>query len=290
MGKSVTTVEDQIARLHERGMTLDLKEEKVKEILLDIGYYRLGFYWNPFEIDKAHNFKQGTKFSDALDLYYLDVDLRHLLLKYLNRIEIHFTTQLIYFVSNHYKHSSTWFADPEVVTRWWLDSLDKYYDDKFKRNNKVIKEHHLKYINHKYAPAWKTLEFFSFGNILTLYKSLKSDDCKKLISNNYNIRNLKTFTSYLTTLLTLRNLCAHGGQLFDFQTPKGIPNIPALKLKGDERHSLSGVCQLIYYFLDQVSLNRRKELEKSIELLLAESAKNETIKEIIRTKMHFISV
>ena len=58
----------------------------IKEFLLDIGYYRLGFYWNPFEIDKSHNFKKGTKFSDIIKLYYLDVDLRNILAKYINRI------------------------------------------------------------------------------------------------------------------------------------------------------------------------------------------------------------
>ena len=60
------------------------------EILLDIGYYRLGFYWNPFEINKKHEFINGTNFSDVLHLYYLDVDLRNLLLKYIKRIEINF--------------------------------------------------------------------------------------------------------------------------------------------------------------------------------------------------------
>jgi abortive infection bacteriophage resistance protein len=49
--------------------------------LLDIGYYRLGFYWHPFEINASHQFQEGTLFSNAVTLYYLDVDLRNLLLK-----------------------------------------------------------------------------------------------------------------------------------------------------------------------------------------------------------------
>ena len=56
MRKTATTVEEQIALLVSRGMTFDCETEKVKETLLDIGYYRLGFYWNPFENDKEHNF------------------------------------------------------------------------------------------------------------------------------------------------------------------------------------------------------------------------------------------
>lgn len=44
MSKTATTVEQQIALLESRGMVFDYTIEKVKEILLDIGYYRLGFY------------------------------------------------------------------------------------------------------------------------------------------------------------------------------------------------------------------------------------------------------
>ena len=83
MGNIATTISQQIERLEKRGMVLDLPIEKIKEVLLDVGYYRLGFYWNPFEIDENHNFKEGTKFSTTLDLYYLDVDLRYLLIKIL---------------------------------------------------------------------------------------------------------------------------------------------------------------------------------------------------------------
>ena len=48
--KKAYTIEQQIARLKSNGMTFD-NEEKAKEILLDVGYYRLGFYSFPYEIN-----------------------------------------------------------------------------------------------------------------------------------------------------------------------------------------------------------------------------------------------
>jgi len=84
-------------------MTFDCGEIKAEEILLDIGYYRLGFYWFPFEIDKDHNFQEGTLFSNIINLYYLDVDLRNILLKYIKRIEVNFRTKIIYNTSNKHK-------------------------------------------------------------------------------------------------------------------------------------------------------------------------------------------
>lgn len=153
MGQKATTVEQQIALLKTRGMLFDCDLEKVKETLLDIGYYRLGFYWNPFEIDGNHNFKTGTKFSDVVKLYYLDVDLKNILNKALNRIEINLRTQLIYIVSNEYAELPTWFANKKVMNSNFVDEFPKYYNDKFKDKNKPIKKHHLNYPNDIYAPA-----------------------------------------------------------------------------------------------------------------------------------------
>ena len=62
MGNIATSFSEQIALLEKRGMTIDMDPNKVKEILLDIGYYRLGFYWHPFVIDENHNLAKDTKF------------------------------------------------------------------------------------------------------------------------------------------------------------------------------------------------------------------------------------
>jgi abortive infection bacteriophage resistance protein len=121
--KQATTVEQQIAILEQRGMTIDTEHQKTKEILSDIGYFRLGFYCFPFEETypnrkkRTHKYKPGTKFSDVVSLYYLDADLRKILAYHLNRIEINFRTNIIYTVSNHYINNNIWFIDPTAVEK-----------------------------------------------------------------------------------------------------------------------------------------------------------------------------
>jgi abortive infection bacteriophage resistance protein len=288
MGKLATTVDEQILLLEARGMILDLSKDKVKEILMDIGYYRLGFYWHPFEKNKAHEFEENTKFSDVVALYYLDVDLRHLLLKYLNRFEIHFRTQVIYIVSNYYKQSPTWFADSHIMQNSFIYNLkNNYYTEQFINQNKAIKKHHEKHINDRFAPAWKTLEFLPFGSILAIFRALKNKKCQESISNQYGVRNVQIFKDYIKTLLTLRNICAHGGQLYDFKTPKGIPKIPKLNLLDNDRHSLNGVFKLLYFMLDSISSSRKNELKQYITELLTENASNDKLKHIIETKIGY---
>lgn len=283
MGNVATTVEQQIKILADRGLILDWSEDKTKEILLDIGYYRLGFYWNPFVVDEEHNFEVGTKFSDAVNLYYLDVDLRNLLLKYLNRIEISFKTAVIYNVSNKYKNSPTWFIDPKVISNEFITTIDNYYNDEFKKYNKAIKKHHSKYLNDKYAPAWKTLEFFTFGTILKIYSSLKNEELQKTIARIYGMKHINKFENHFKTLIMVRNICAHGGVIFDYKTPTGISVIKELGIENSDRHSMCAILKVIAFYLGKISESRKTEFLAQVEALFTAHKHNLMLKKLIES-------
>lgn len=289
MGNKATRIDEQIQLLKDRGMALEYPEEKVKELLLDIGYYRLGFYWNPFEVDKNHTFEKGTTFKDVVKLYYLDFDLRNLLTRYITRIEINFKTKLIYYVSNKYKNSPTWFIDNEVMNGNFIISFNKIYNEKFIKNNKPIKKHHDKYINHKYAPAWKTLEFFTFGMVLTVFKSLKDDGLKKRIANEFGVMNPKKFINLMETIVLVRNYCAHGDVLFDLRTPKGITVIPDIEFDKNDRNSLNACIKVVLFFLNSVSKNRKNDLENELKKIFENLYSNDKLKAIIHNYIKYRS-
>lgn len=67
MGRIATNTKVQIKNLANRGMLLDYDEAKIKEFLLGIGYYRLGFYWNPFEKDEH---RENLMFNKLFVAYY----------------------------------------------------------------------------------------------------------------------------------------------------------------------------------------------------------------------------
>ena len=288
MRKQATTVEEQIATLKNRGMLFDYKEEKTKEILLDIGYYRLGFYWFPFEIDKDHNFKEGTTFSNVIALYYLDVDLRNVLLKYLKRIEINFRTKLIYYISNKYKEDPIWYSNPRIMASWFINSLDeKLYTNKFKEENRQIELHHIKYRNDIYAPTWKTFEFLTFGAIVTIFNAIKSENIQKEISKIYGLNNLNTFKNFIHTIKFIRNICAHAGVVFDLNFPKGIYKIPRVKFNNNNNQSLDAGIKTISYMLEQISVDRKNDMNKEINDLFIAYKENEIIKKIIINKIGY---
>lgn len=290
MGSKATTIEQQIEKLSGRGMIFENEAEinKAKEILLDIGYYRLGFYWNPFEIDKDHNFEVGTKFSDVVKLYYLDVDLKNILNKALNRIEINLRTQLIYYVSNVYSKNPTWFASKQVMNSNFVDELPNYYNERFKINNKPLKKHHANYPNDIYAPAWKTLEFLTFGTIEKIYLSLKDEDLKKEIANLYGVKKVKVFQNFLKTVIFIRNICAHSGILFDSNTPNEIETTPLITFNNNNRHSLDSSIKVILYFLGIISNSRKKIIDNEIIKLFDSFSENPVIQKIITDKIGYI--
>ncbi|TMM58447.1 Abi family protein [Maribacter algarum] len=294
MGKKATNTNVQIELLKGRGLILDYDEAKIKEFLLDIGYYRLGFYWHHFEIDVDHNFAKGSKLSDVIALYYLDVDLRTILLRYLNRIEIHFRTKVIYYVSNRFKASPAWFADDGVVKNSFIHStpyktsmLNRVYTPEFINNNKTLKKHHQNNPEDTYAPAWKTLEFFTFGVLLNLYKEIRDEDIKKRVSESLGVFNPKKFENLMSTVVLIRNICSHGDVLYDFKTPRGLSVVPGIDFEGSDRSSLRASIKVIEYLLKHISVNRKNDFLNEIDNLFAENSKNETIKKIITGKIKY---
>lgn len=291
MGKIATSIDEQLELLEKRGMALESKE-KAKEYLLDIGYYRLGFYWHYFEKDKEHNFIPGTKMETIRELYYLDFDLKYLLSKYIYRVEVHFRTQLVYWVSNKYKDSPTWFIDKKVVTDDIIRFVEKLYygnDEAFKKNNKAIKKHHQKYINDRYAPAWKALEFFTFGQINKLYKGLKDEGLKRQIASIYGYQDLHAFKNHITAIVNIRNICSHNGILFDYNQPTGIRKIPnkQYQVKSRNQTNLNASICVILNILTIISKNRADELKSALHELINHAKEIPELKKIVETKICF---
>ena len=247
-------------------------EHKAEEALLDIGFYRLGFYSFPFEKsfpnlnNRSHKYKPNTSFTDVLDLYYFDYDLRKILTYYLNRIEVNLRTFITYTVSNHYKESPTWFVDSSVMkSNYIADFEEKVY--KTIRENPVIKRHHNKYINDRFAPAWKTIEFMTLGNLCSLFNNLKDEQLKISIARHYQC-GLGVFINYMETIRVIRNSCAHGSCIYNISLAKAVRRSKHVPITEDTRHNIRGVISVVRYILGIISANRQNDMNREISDLL----------------------
>ena len=268
--KKALNIDQQIELLGRRGIIFDDKE-KAKEILLDVGYYRLGFYSYPFEKTfpakdhRTHEFIEGTTFKSIYDLYQFDTKLRRLLLNALDRIEVNLRSTITYTVSNHYVESPTWFVDKSKMQTSFVNGFrKKVYENLLE--NPVIKHHHDKYINDRYAPAWKTMEFLTLGNLTSLYQAIKDTELKKVIASRYGC-SLKVFVNYLETIRVIRNRCAHGSCLYNLELAKGIKAKPA-GIDNFDRHNIRGAVCVISHMLGVISKNRQNDLNVELDNLL----------------------
>ena len=280
MPKKATYLHEQIALLRSRGMVIT-DEQKAEEILLDVGYYRLGFYAYPFEINpqqqpRDHTYKPDTDFNQIVDLYYFDHDLRHILMRYISRIEVNIRTFITYTVSNYYKNDPTWFVNSRVVKADFRNNFEqKIYSTL--RQNPCIANHHHRYHNDRFAPAWKTLEFMTLGSIITLYENLLDQNLKLQIAKHYGLNTIPLFENYLQTLKVIRNACAHGNHIFDLQLIKAVKKGPLLHFEAEHRHDIYAVLLVLLYFLHHISENREQELRIALENHLKQPKNKENV-------------
>jgi abortive infection bacteriophage resistance protein len=290
MGDIVHSINNQILKFKERELDLTCyDEQKLKEILLDIGYYRLGFYCYYYLDKETNKYTSNVKISDIINLYYLDIDLKYILLKYINRIEINFRTKLIYYVSMKYKNNSKWYIDDAIMNEESIiDFKEKIYTDKFKQDNLTLKKHHSKNGMDDYAPCWKVFEYLTFGSIISIFSNIKDPDVKQIISEKYGIKDLNKFFKLLNTVRLIRNICAHSGVLFDYSLPQSVSSIPQINYNKGDRNSLDTSIKVIGFFIETISSNRHIDFQEDIKNFFDERKKDPVLLQVIIDRIKYL--
>lgn len=227
--KTATTIEDQIAKLRERGLQI-IDIGQARHFLSNISYYRLEGYWWPMQADKTtHLFKPNSRFEDVIALYNFDRELRLLIFDVIERIEIGFRTKVIYHLSHEI--GPWWFEDESNFKSGPAHTQSLIHIDRDLNQSKdtFITQHYTKYHkDRRRPPSWKTFEVVSFGILSKLYSNLQSSiNAKDTIAKELNLVNHTFLPSWLQTIAQIRNICAHHGRLWN----KNLPGRPKLLSK-----------------------------------------------------------
>jgi len=214
--KNIISFDKQIELLESRGMMI---EDKVlaKDFLKNISYFRLQGFWWEFQKDKGkHEFHEGVRFEDVIQLYTFDRKLRLLVFDALERIEIALRAKLVYYLS--IELGQWWFEEPSnfrnpAYHKEVLAEIDK----ELKRTKEVfISSHRNKYGNSGRPPAYKTLEVVSLGCLSKLYSNLHNNvAAKDRIATEFNLPKSLFMMSWLKTFNVIRNITAHHSRLWN---------------------------------------------------------------------------
>lgn len=226
--KPATTYAQQVAQLQQRGMVID--DPTAAEFYLQhLNYYRLGAYWLPFEDDHAtHTFRPGTRFTEVLNHYVFDRELRLLVLDAIERIEVSVRSQWAYQLAH--QHSPHAHLDPALALKaaFYAKNLAKLTDEVDRSDETFIKHLKATYAE-ALPPVWAVCEVMSLGLLSRWYNNLKPMPTRRAIAATYGVDE-KVLESWLRHLSLVRNTCAHHSRLWNREftiTPLLPRNKPA---------------------------------------------------------------
>ncbi|MCD6183104.1 MAG: Abi family protein [Thermovirga sp.] len=211
--KPPLTVEEQIILLRSRNLKVS-NPQKAIDFLCYANYYRVSAYFLPFQ-DQKDVFREGTDFSNIIQLYHFDRLLRNLLWEAIGSIEIQFRTKIAY-------HLSTTLNDqfPQYKTNnfycWeaWQEKLQCIAQKIIEKSKEdFIKHYQSTYFNFPQLPIWAFTEVITFGNLSFLFRCLKRN-LKKQIAKDYGVH-WTTLTSWMHSLSVTRNICAHHARVWN---------------------------------------------------------------------------
>ena len=228
--KAPTSIDDQANLLIQRGIVCaDINA--MKRHLKQIGYYRLGAYWLPFELPPAQGqvrskrFPVGTDFADIITIYQFDRDLRMMIMEAIERIEVvarsNWVTELTLSTNAHPHINSAWFRSQ----REHAGLLAQLYRSVDQNKEKFIRYYKTKYTAPDIPPLWAVAETMSFGGLSKWVTATKNNAVKKRVAISMGLPNSAQLEGVLEALTYVRNICAHHNRLWNRRLVKRMPNI-----------------------------------------------------------------
>lgn len=211
--KEFKSIDAQINLLKSRGLHINNVDE-AQQFLYRNNYYRISGY--SLTLRKHDVFTSNAKFENIVDIYQFDHELRHILLKYIEIIEV--TIKSIYAYEFSKKYGPT-----EYLNNCHFTNPVKHAEIINKaEQQKISRLPHEPYLKHfvenlkETIPLWAYVDLLTISDISFLYSiselQLKIDIAKAFGINKQGDRLLGQFMHSMTII---RNLCAHGSRLYN---------------------------------------------------------------------------
>lgn len=182
--------------------------------LQSISYFRLACYLKYYEVAE-HQYKSGSEFEDGVRLYVFDNELKGILFKAIQDVEVALRTRMVHYISM--EQGAFWFMTESCFSNQeqFKGNLDKLRAELRRSKEDFINEHLKKYDSPNMPPAWKTMEVASLGTLSKIYESLETTDAKKEVARSFGLSQYKYLESWNRSLTVLRNCLAHHARVWN---------------------------------------------------------------------------
>lgn len=212
--KVFKSIDEQLEILRTRGLTIS-DEEKAKDFLLHNNYYRISGY--SLTLRKNDKFSKSATFQNIVDIYNFDHELRHIVLQYIEIIEVHMKSVYAYEFTK--VHGPVGYLNPSFFT-----DIDKHKEIIDKANGqkrqRLPHEAYLKhFVNdlHQDIPLWAYVDLLTISDISFLY-SISEQNIKSAVAHTFGLtmsKGTNILGSYMHSMTIIRNLCAHGSRIYN---------------------------------------------------------------------------
>lgn len=233
LAKPFKTYRNQLTILRTRGLTVPTNGSPMRVLERENYYNVINGYKDLFldKTSKSEKYKSGTHFNEIKALYEFDIEIKHIFLKRLLRIENNIKSLIAYNFAKAYKDKNCLSSEnfeliptsknENAETRYsevikLLSSIQNEIARQIKQNNSI--RHYM--LEHGYVPLWVLMNILSFGKVSTFYKYMKQKE-QQVVAKYYKLADTE-LGIMLKILSIVRNITAHDERLYNFKSKNSI--------------------------------------------------------------------
>lgn len=210
--KPAISFESQLRKLKDKKLIIE-NDDKAIELLKSINYYRLRGYYIHLYDNSIEEFHSKASFEQIIDLHEFDMKLIELTAAVILKIEISMRAKIAYIHSCKYGGLG-YTRQENFYNPKYHEELISKVTNSIEDSSEIFKQHFKNKYNNKY-PLWAVVELLSMTNLSKLYKNMLNIDSRELAKTYFDFSEVALVSSNFEYLSLLRNICAHGGRLYN---------------------------------------------------------------------------
>lgn len=237
--KQYQTPQQLSQHLINRGLAFDppYEQQEVESILSRVNYFRFKAYLFPYLNQTTKTYIQGTSFTNGVDLYEFDSELRELCNRFVLKIEVKIRSQLDQVLSQS-TGDPFWYLNDD---NFHMDKVPSYHREKIRQEMQRSKTEFAKHYRDNYKspkeayrsfpPFWVAAELITFGCLLDILNGIKKERIGSQRNNpldalaqKFGANNLAELKSWLQLIKEIRNRCSHSSRTWNsnYRLPRGF--------------------------------------------------------------------
>lgn len=168
-------------------MTID-NEAKAQQYLKRIGYYRMSAYFYPLLAmpKEDHQYKVGSTFRQALDMYRFDRQLRLLIFNQIEKIEVAVRSAMVSVISRE-TGDPFWMTNPvHFANSAKFNSSMQKIQQEYNKSREDFIEHFRNTYDNPFPPSWMLAEILPLGVLTRIYENIKVNQYRKKIAKEFD--------------------------------------------------------------------------------------------------------